>query len=50
MTDAGQLAKPAPAPALRLAIGLCAAAVVAMGLWPSPLLEAAQRAARALVP
>jgi NADH-quinone oxidoreductase subunit N len=50
MTDARDLAKPAPTPALRLAIGLCAAAVVVMGLWPAPLLDAAQRAAGALLP
>jgi NADH-quinone oxidoreductase subunit N len=36
------------APSLRLAIVACLAAVIVLGLWPSPLVQAATRAAGAL--
>jgi len=35
---------------LRLAIAACLAAVVGIGLWPGPLVESANRAARAFLP
>lgn len=46
MTDGGELAVPTPGRPLRLAIGLCLLAVVGMGLWPSPLVEASLNAGR----
>ena len=42
--DRGELHTPAPGLALKLAIGLCVLAVVALGLWPGPLVDAATRA------
>ncbi|MBI2105073.1 MAG: NADH-quinone oxidoreductase subunit N [Candidatus Omnitrophica bacterium] len=36
---------PSPSPALRLALGSCAAATLALGLWPGPLLELISRLA-----
>ena len=44
MTEPGELHTPAPGIALKLAIGLCVLAVVALGLWPGPLVDAATRA------
>lgn len=38
-----------PAPALRVAIGLCLVAVVGLGLWPGPLVDAAERAGAQLL-
>jgi NADH-quinone oxidoreductase subunit N len=49
MTDEGDLPIPKPAPALKLAIGLCFAAVVGLGLWPRPLIEASTRAGAELM-
>ncbi len=40
---------PTMTPALKLAIGLCLAAVVGFGLWPGPLVESSARAAHALL-
>jgi NADH-quinone oxidoreductase subunit N len=42
--DAADRPAPAPGPALRLAIGVCLLAVVGLGLWPGPLVDAASRA------
>lgn len=47
--DADGLAAPRPTPAVRVAIALCVAAVLGLGLWPAPLLDDATRAARALL-
>ncbi len=49
MTDARGLEGPTMTPALKLAIGLCLAAVVGFGLWPGPLVESSARAAHALL-
>lgn len=49
MTDAGELAVPKPGPALRLAIALCVAGVVGIGLWPGPLVDDAMRAGHDLL-
>jgi hypothetical protein len=48
MTDS-DLAAPRPGAALRLAIGLCLAAVLGLGLWPGPLVESATRASQSLL-
>lgn len=44
MSEPGELHTPAPGLALGLAIGLCVLAVVALGLWPGPLVDSATRA------
>ena len=44
MTDSDQPVIPTPALPLRLAIGICVVAVVGLGLWPKPLMEASMRA------
>ena len=44
MTEPGDRSIPVPGVALRLAIGLCVVAVVGLGLWPGPLVDAATRA------
>jgi NADH-quinone oxidoreductase subunit N len=49
MKDNDALAVPKPGRALGLAIALCLAAVVGLGLWPSPLVENAATAASSLV-
>jgi len=49
MTDAGELAPPKPALALRLAIILCLAGAVGIGLWPGPLVDDAMRAGHDLL-
>ncbi len=48
MTETSEPRTVRPAPALRAAIALCAVGVLALGLWPAPLLDAAQRAGAAL--
>jgi len=48
MTDEGY-APPTTARSLRVAIALCAIAVVGLGLWPGPLVDDAMGASRALV-
>ncbi len=40
-----QAAPLSPSPALRLALGSCAAATLALGLWPGPLMELVSRLA-----
>ncbi|MEI8257279.1 MAG: NADH-quinone oxidoreductase subunit N [Deltaproteobacteria bacterium] len=49
MVDSADLAVPKPGGALRLAIALCLAAVVGLGLWPRPLVESATRAGNELL-
>ncbi len=49
MTDARGLAAPVVGAPLKLAIGLCLAAVLGFGLWPGPLVEGTARAAHALL-
>jgi hypothetical protein len=50
LTDAGELAPPKPAFALRLvAIILCVAGTVGIGLWPAPLVDDAMRAGHDLL-
>ncbi len=47
--EEGERATPRASPALGLAIALCLAAVVGLGLWPAPLVDAASRASVDLV-
>jgi NADH-quinone oxidoreductase subunit N len=49
MKEGEDRAAPKPGRALGLAIALCVAAVIGLGLWPSPLVENAAHAASALV-
>lgn len=49
MTEARDLAPPRLALPLAMAIGACAIGVVALGLWPRPLVEASAQAASALL-
>lgn len=48
MTDDGDVTAPATTPSLRLAIGICLAMVIGLGLWPGPLVDDAMRASRDL--
>jgi NADH-quinone oxidoreductase subunit N len=48
MTDS-TLPNPKPGAPLRLAIGICLAAVVGLGLWPGPLFASATRASQDLL-
>jgi len=49
MVDGGDLAVPRPGLPLRLAIALCLAGVVGIGLWPAPFLDDAMRAGHDLL-
>jgi NADH-quinone oxidoreductase subunit N len=49
MTEPGDLAVPKPGLPLTLAIAICVAAVVGLGLWPKPLVDASMHAGEDLM-
>ena len=49
MTDDPSLKAPKVDVPISIALGLCVGAVVVLGLWPQPLVEASLRAAEALL-